>query len=104
MSGSLKASIYVYVYVYVYENIDLGPENAPPITCTCREQHIQGQGYSRSRGQGKVKLKKGFGRRDTYFWVNFSSRTRKMALEHFLNGRNREKMKIGKMQKSPEIG
>ena len=30
-----------------------------------------------------------FGCRDTCFWVSFSSRTQRMTIEHFLNGRNR---------------
>ena len=44
----------------------------------------------------------GFGNRDTCFWVNFSSRTRKMTLEHSLNGpnptyfENRENAEIGR--------
>ena len=33
----------------------------------------------------------GFVRRDTCFWVSFSSTTPKMTLEHFLNGPNRTK-------------
>ena len=31
----------------------------------------------------------GFRQRDPLFWVSFSSKTRKMILEHFLNGPNR---------------
>ena len=50
--------------------------------------------FSRSRSFKVTRSRKdqtenlGFGRRDTCFWVGFSSRTRKMILEHFLNGPN----------------
>ena len=47
---------------------------------------VQGHGIKKDQPENF-----GFGQCDTCFWVSFSSRTRKMTLEQFLNGRNRKK-------------
>ena len=62
--------------------------------------------YSRTRSFKVMRSRKDqtenfvFGRRGSCFRVNFSSRTRKMTLEHFLNGPNRTSFEN---QKNAEI-
>ena len=59
--------------------------------------------YSRSRSFKVKRSRKGqtdifgFGQRNTCFGVSFSSRMRKMTLQQLLNGKNRKKLKIGKI-------